>query len=302
MENKTYYEILGVSPKCTQDEIKVAYRKLIKKFHPDKCNDESDVKHTKAKLNATNMGHVKLINKAYEILKNSSKRNDYDNSLKVIKKKGDDFLEMKQGALDFFKTHEMSKEELAEAKLRAEKEYAQKSRDMDRKMGINNQVGTDRKVARPPTTEELERQISQLETLRDQEYIENIPSKICDEKDFNITRFNDVFDSIAEETNSLIQYTGNTLPYNEIDACKIDEDDNVQTSEFLTDYSGKKIDMIIGNSRKNFVVPTKSLEDMVEERNRETQKLLGMKMYEFNKDECINASGSSDSAINWLKQ
>lgn len=302
MEDKTYYEILGVSQKCTQDEIKVAYRKLIKKYHPDKCTEENDATHTKTKLNAAKMSHVKSINKAYEILKNPLKRNEYDNSLKVVKKKGVDFIEMKQSALDFFETHKMSKEELVEAKLRAEREYVQKSRDLDRKMGINNQVGVDRKVTGPPTTEELEKQISQLETLRDQEYIENIPTKICDEKDFNIIRFNDVFDSIAEESNSLIQYTGNTLPYNEIDACKIDEDDNIQASEFLTDYSGKKIDMIIGKSRKDFVMPTKSLEDMIKERDQETKQLLGMKMYEFNKNECINASGSNDTAIGWIKQ
>ena len=67
MEN--LYNILGVSPTATAEEIKKAYRTLAMRFHPDRN------KH------ATAQSRFNAINAAYELLSDPKKRSAYNESL-----------------------------------------------------------------------------------------------------------------------------------------------------------------------------------------------------------------------------
>ena len=66
MEFKDYYKIMGVARDATQDEIKRAYRKLARKYHPDVSKEP----------NAE--AHFKEVGEAYEVLKDPEKRAAYD--------------------------------------------------------------------------------------------------------------------------------------------------------------------------------------------------------------------------------
>ena len=64
---KDYYKILHISENSTQEEIKSAYRRLARKWHPDIAGNSEDV-----------IANFKDINEAYEILSNEIKKADYD--------------------------------------------------------------------------------------------------------------------------------------------------------------------------------------------------------------------------------
>ncbi len=67
MEYKDYYKILGVERKAGDDDIRKAYRKLAKQYHPD-YNPNN--KHAEERF--------KEINEAYEVLSDAKKRSHYD--------------------------------------------------------------------------------------------------------------------------------------------------------------------------------------------------------------------------------
>ena len=67
-QKRDYYEVLGVSKTATDDEIKRAYRKLAKKYHPDANPNNKEEAEAK----------FKEVNEAYENLSNPQKRKMYD--------------------------------------------------------------------------------------------------------------------------------------------------------------------------------------------------------------------------------
>ncbi|MGD9580425.1 MAG: DnaJ C-terminal domain-containing protein [Vampirovibrionia bacterium] len=67
MKYKDYYNVLGVSKDASEQEIKSAYRKLARKYHPDVNKDDPKASEK-----------FKEINEAYEVLSDQTKRQRYD--------------------------------------------------------------------------------------------------------------------------------------------------------------------------------------------------------------------------------
>ncbi len=66
MAKRDFYEVLGINKNASQEEIKSAYRRLAKKYHPDLCKEENAEEK------------FKEVQEAYSVLSDENKRRQYD--------------------------------------------------------------------------------------------------------------------------------------------------------------------------------------------------------------------------------
>lgn len=106
--NKNYYEILKIPPSASQQEIKLAYKKLAIIYHPDKNPNNQEAEEI-----------FKLISEAYHTLSNPEKRNFYDVKIGV---------KQEINAFYFYKAAQREQEQRQEVKKAVFQEFIKKYR------------------------------------------------------------------------------------------------------------------------------------------------------------------------------
>lgn len=196
-----FYQVLGIeNKKASINEIKKKYVKLAIKYHPDK-NPDSDT------------GLFELIQRAWECLSNEEKRKEYDGLFNNIEKsKKSDFVSLKKGFDDY---KELSKNDIKT------KESAQ----FDFNKGwdeINNKRGFDPKQMREAaiSVDDAKKRISDMMLERESDEIEFAQNKIFDDKNWNLGKFNAVFElykkSSEDKSGGELITAGNPSAFNAI--------------------------------------------------------------------------------------
>ena len=113
-----YYEILGVDISAELAEIKAAYRKLARQYHPDVCGNDEE-----------NVAKFKKITEAYEVLSDSAQKQKYDMLKGIIAER-----KARQERINAEKAREAKE---ASQKKEADKAYKQ-AREHDKQQGFSN--------------------------------------------------------------------------------------------------------------------------------------------------------------------
>lgn len=117
---KNYYEILEVDKNASQEVIEKAYRTLAKKYHPDLQQGQKQQEHAEK---------MKIINQAYDVLSNTSKREEYNQKLEneKIQRERMQYQQMQNDAM------------LREQQERIMQENYELKQQLNR-MGVNNKT------------------------------------------------------------------------------------------------------------------------------------------------------------------
>jgi curved DNA-binding protein CbpA len=232
MTSVNLYDVLNITQECTPKEIKDAYRKLAKEFHPDKPDGDVEM--------------FELVTHAYNILIHATSRKEYDELHELSKQSDSSHFDLKSKSAGFYKALETDvtakKKNDPEQTINFKKVFD----EMDRKHGYKREKehysGLDEKITK--------KGLSDLQLAREHDDIENMQEQIFDASRFDLAKFNAAFDKVNKIHNELIPHNGNPDAYNTISGfgisfSPIDNYDNLYAEDDTigtTSYSSIKLD------------------------------------------------------------
>jgi len=198
MSTVNLYDVLDISPESTIKEIKEAYRKLAKEFHPDKPNGNSEM--------------FELVTHAFNILSNGGSRREYDKLYKANEQSGGDHHTRASSAKQYYDSQESDTKKRPKEKIN--EDFKMAMMEMDRKRGYKRSDTHEKEIPE----KDFSKRWNDKELERRQEEIEYTPDELFDPKHpVDWAKFNDAFDKMYGQSHSLIPHDGNPNAFNMMD-------------------------------------------------------------------------------------
>jgi curved DNA-binding protein CbpA len=172
-----FYKVLGVDPKCTEKDIKNAYKKLVVKHHPDRGGDQEV---------------YEVIVQAYTILGNNLNRRQYDESYKLENDTNITYQDLKSNSKNFIKNQST----ILPSNV---KQIFDQEWDL-----LNSKHGytTD---SHPINQEDAIKKYKDLSNIRKQNYEQDKPTVLFkDDEKFDNDKFNTIFDANNDHPSEII--------------------------------------------------------------------------------------------------
>lgn len=188
---KNLYEILNVATDCSRRDIKKAYRKLVKKFHPDKVDGNAEI--------------FEMVTNAYNILVNESSRKEYDRDYLTSRQSEYSFVDLKKASTEYYQGQKtnLTKKTKEESQVEFNKFFDE----------IDTQHNLNEEKFAFITENNANKRMSELESVRELNDIEDMHDRLFDNNDFDKDKFNMVWNKM-HKTDQLVKHTGNPNPFN----------------------------------------------------------------------------------------
>ena len=174
MSTVDLYDVLNVEPDCGKKEIINAYRKLVKKYHPDKPEGDRDL--------------FELIDQAFDTLSNDIRRKEYDDLQKLSNDASKKHHSRKTEFEEFMDIQDSGV--TATTKDEAKLEFKKDFENMDFKHKFDRSKDATKEI----DEDAADNMMTDLVLLREQEDIENTHDKIFEQGDgFDLSKFNEAF-------------------------------------------------------------------------------------------------------------
>lgn len=278
MSTINLYDILNLSSDCSTQDIKNSYRNLVKEYHPDKTNGDPEI--------------FELITHAYNILVNNSTRAEYDERYNLAINNINDYFKLKQNANLYLKSQDTSNPN--------KNDFDKFQDEMNRKHGYNPDI------IHKLDENELINRVQDIDLAREHDDIENLEEILIDNNDFNIDKFNAIYDAIHKSQNEIVVHNDNPLPYI-FDNGKYTSIDNYSNlyvenreSTLFTDTNKKKLskneikNLAPADYTRNHNLKDENYDSYIKEkikkRNDETEEFTNMTFNDFITDNISSIS------------